>query len=687
MRFRLNLRPVTSDYSYVSQESYILLLLKYVKDAQDRSKMNFQARPEFSERWNILKQYKCDPWNEFKLLEQTLKVEYKIHPENTKTLLFDLGRSNNVRHFKTNNTEVFSAFNFLKFVEDVGIPFKIPRCSFDEKSAMGAIERLSEVAPYWSLSTMLRIGDSKAVDKMFNRGSLLKMRQDDVDSLIRNYIKLFEKVVLSNNLKGSGQKKLLMSVIPELLSRLISKCSSIEKKEVFKLLIEIYKSNAKIQSLNVKKLTERLVTSLSEEEILDYLPELIKFEIDDIDSVLPNPFKFTLYINEKHIEIQEGYIIDLLKFDELIESIKNGSLGKRKLSIRILSELKRFGLLDQKQEKAFIDAMWLSLDQKGFPDNIEHYKFAICRDMCPDNIQGKELIKKYILDEESISQKQSLDKSLKMSGGHVPLCNEIIGASQFVEWTSDEAHIIFNKLLYWWDLDKEFLHENRFEEIREEFEKRFQRLRMSLIKAVSTSFNPDQDILALKNMVSEMKEYGLPVCSIKCAFSHIIPEWKKQLIFDVSNAYFDLKSSFIEDAIEGMYSIFNKKNESLYEDVIEHSLSLLASSLRLRDKHRLLFSLFATFEIISKYKLCFSKSLEDSVIFSLDKLKVETNGLSDSFELESTLYLRENSAKLAYQLYEYYREEKIEIPEVICQWKEICMNPDEFVEIRNSWVK
>lgn len=692
VRSRLNLRPVTSDYSYVSQESYILVLLKYVKDGQDWGEMNFQARPEFSERWNILKQYKCDPWNEFKLLEQTLKMEYKISSQNKKTLLFDLGRSNNVRHFNTNNTEVLSAFSFLKFVEDAGIPFKIPGCTYGKKSAMGAIERLSEVVPYWSLSTMLRMGDSKAVDKIFNRGSLLKMRQVDVDSLIRNFIKLFEKVVLTNNIKESAQKDLLMRVIPELLSRLISKCSSVEKKEVFKLLIEIYKLDAKIQSLNIDKLTERFVKSLSDGEMLDYLPELIKFEIGDINCgyyIFPNPFNFTLDINEKHIEIPEGYIIDSLKVDELIEYIKNGSVGKHKLSIRILIELKRFGVLDEKQEKAFIDAIWLSLDQKGFPDNIEYYKFAVCRDMCPDNIQGKELIKKYILDEEFMSQKKSPDKGVKMSGGHVPLCNEMIGASEFVEWTSDEAHIIFNKLLNWWDLDKEFLHENRSEDIREEFEERFQRLRMALISAVSKSFNPDEehDVLALKNMVSEMKDYGLPVCSIKCAFSHIIPKWKKQLIFDVSNSYLDLKRSFIKDAIKGMYSIFNKQNESLYEDVIEHSLLLLASSLRLRDKHRLLFSLIASFTIISKYKLCFSKSFEEALIFSLDKLKVETNGLSDSFELEFGLYLREISAKLAYQLYEYYREENHEIPEVIYKWRDICMNQDEFVEIRNAWIE
>ncbi len=76
VRARLNLKPVTSDYSDVSQESYILVLLKLVKGAQKTAVMDFSLSLEFSDRWNILKRYKCDPWNELKLLEKALKSEW-----------------------------------------------------------------------------------------------------------------------------------------------------------------------------------------------------------------------------------------------------------------------------------------------------------------------------------------------------------------------------------------------------------------------------------------------------------------------------------------------------------------------------------------------------------------------------------------------------------------------------------
>jgi len=693
VRSRLNLRPVTSDYSDVSQESYILVLLKYVKDGQAWAARDYQARPEFSDRWNNLKQYKCDPWNELKLLEQTLKTEYKKSPGNQNTPLFDLGRSKNTIHLGRSNGEYLDAFRLLKFVEDIGVPFSIPGCTYAKEASMGAIERLSESVPYWSMSTMLRIGDSKAVDKIIDRESLLSMKEIDANSLTRNYTQLFEKIVFSNNYQETGQKALLMSVVPELLSRLLSKCSADEKRSVFNLLDKIYKSDEKPSFSGVDKLARRLLGSLSENDIFDYLPELIQFPVGDADNFIlrhgfPNPFNFTGKINENLLQVPSDFSLDDLKVDELIQTIKNGSAGQRKWCIRILYELKRFGILTEHQVADFIDAVWSSVDQQGFPEDTAYYRFAFCGDMSPESVQGDQLIRQYIFSEEFETQRQRSEPGVSMSGGDVPLCYEISGASEFVEWTTDEAHLIFNKLLSWWDLDKEFLDKYQSGDVREEFELRFKRLRMALIKAVPKSFSSDRerDVLALQNMVHEMTEYGLAVCSIKCSFSHIVLSWKADLIAAISTSYLDTKKVFIEDAMQGMYSLFEGRNESDDDAIIEHSLGLLASSLQVRDKHRIIFSLISAFRITSKYKQYFRKPFEAAVLFSLDKLKTETDGSSDLFTLHDGLYIREVSAQLAYQLYGYYRNLKLEIPEIIYQWRAICETPDEFVEIRNAWI-
>ena len=687
VRSKLNLKPVTSNYSDVSQESCILVLLRYVQNGLSWSRGEFKHISEFSDRRNTLKQYKCDPWNELNLLGARLKNNYKKDPLNKP--LFDLNRTQNIISFGGNNDEVLDAFKFLKFVEEMGLPFRIPGSTYAKEEAMGAIERLSEIAPYWSMSTMLRIGDSKAVDRIFNRKSLLPILQIEADSLIQTYLKVFENIVFSDDAKNLGLKIMLMNIVPELLSRLLSKSSDIEKRAILNILEKIYKSENKLDYSNIDKLMQRLVESLSVRVIFDYLPILIQFPVGNSDIYsrtgrFPNPFDFTHQINNNTLKPPLDCSLDSFRINELIQVLKDGTSNERLWCARTLIELKRFKLLNEDQVENLLEAIWSSVDLQGFPESVGYYKFAICRDLSPKLIDGDQLIKQYILNEDIKAQKQSSKKGVSMSGGDMPLCHEILGASEFVEWSTEEIHLIFNKLLNWWNLDKEFLDTYKSGDIRDEFESRFKRLRMVLVNSVSNHFcsNRTEDISALINMVQEMAGYGLTVCSIKCAFSHIVPSWKNDVMSEVSNSYLDSNKSFIEDAVEGMYSLFDKSDDAVIK---EQCLNLLASSLFARDKHRLLISLIAACRIISKYRQYFQKPFENAVLFSLDKLRKESDGNYDFLTLNDDLFIRENSAYLACQLYQHYQDTKSILPDVICQWRTICEDPNEFVEIRNAW--
>ncbi len=602
-----------------------------------------------------------------------------------------MGSSACTIHFAGSESEELDAYKLLKFSEEIGVPFRIPGVSFAKKAAMEAIARLREAAPYWSMSTMLRIGDVQAVDKIYNRKSMVAMLQVEVDSLARSYCIKFEKILFGKNFKDSAQRDLLKNVVPELLSRLISKCSSDVKKAVFTLLEKIYQSDDRNNYLGVEKLTRRLMKALSIEEFFEYLPALVQFPIRDPDqrvgtNTFPNPLSFTEKSYRDYLKHGYKVSLDNPRLVELIRIVGEGSVGKRKWAIYTLWELKRLGMLTADQEIAFCDAVWSSVDDQGFPKDTDFYKFAMCRDLCPVNIRGDQLVKSYILSEQIQTQKQLPGRGVSMTSGDMPLCSEIIGASEFVEWTATESHLIFNKLLCWWDLDKEFLEKYQSVEIREEFELRFAQLKEALISAVSRCFSSEEgrEVLALQKMVHEMENYGLPVFSIKCAFSHAVPIWRDNLIADVSMFYLDVRTPFIRDAIYGLYSLIERDSED-FELVIQHFLDLLGSSLLVRDKNRLLFSLAAAFNIISKYKKYFSKIFESSVLFALDKLKAETSFSSDRFELHESLYIRKVSAQLAYCLYQHYQNVKVQAPEVIDHWRAICESPDEFVETRNAW--
>ena len=41
---------------------------------------------------------------------------------------------------------------------------------------------------------------------------------------------------------------------------------------------------------------------------------------------------------------------------------------------------------------------------------------------------------------------------------------------------------------------------------------------------------------------------------------------------------------------------------------------------------------------------------------------------------------------LAFSLFKYYQRSALDEPEVIQRWRELCSDPDEFSEVKNSWL-
>ena len=77
IRTKLNLTPTKADYTLVSQESFVMYLLHAVRQGslltRPTQSDTQSQRHEFRERWHVLKQYKCDPWQEVEIFEHKLQ--------------------------------------------------------------------------------------------------------------------------------------------------------------------------------------------------------------------------------------------------------------------------------------------------------------------------------------------------------------------------------------------------------------------------------------------------------------------------------------------------------------------------------------------------------------------------------------------------------------------------------------
>ena len=342
IRSKLNLKPITTDYSLVSQEAFTMLLLQYVKGAVAFRKSKWpeheEFRHQFTERWNNLKQYKCDPWNELKLFESHLERPPVSKPTISEKREFDIGRTTRTFHMNGADQEALSAYAFLRFCEEVGIPFRIPGSTLGKKSAEGTLLRISNYSPNWALVIMIRIADNKVVDYIFNRESLHKLDVAYIDNLINVYLEAVERnwndIKSGNWFQKDNFGIVLAQVIPEILSRLCSKCSDYNREKILQFLLDIYNSDQKDKFRGIRNLTKRLLYSFSDPQHLEIINKLLQFPVlSNLDHITEreflNPFYF-LRIDKASIENFKKPKIDRKVIDGLFEQAVSSNINQRK---------------------------------------------------------------------------------------------------------------------------------------------------------------------------------------------------------------------------------------------------------------------------------------------------------------------------------------------------------------------
>ena len=92
--------------------------------------------------------------------------------------------------------------------------------------------------------------------------------------------------------------------------------------------------------------------------------------------------------------------------------------------------------------------------------------------------------------------------------------------------------------------------------------------------------------------------------------------------------------------------------------------------------------------ISEKYPGFLNRKILKELLIGLDLLIIESNQNNElnSMDIQEKLIVRKSAANLAYKLFQYYTFKKESIPNTILSWKEICADPNEFAEIRNSWI-
>lgn len=708
VRKKLNQKVGTADLTLVSLESNAMLLGKFIQDAAALGKGEWgtlqDKRAQFNDRWNELKGFKCDPWNEIKLFELTLKnppIQRKIVTEKRE---FDIGRITRSRHFRSTDQEGLSAYAFLRFCEEVGLPYRVGSYTMATKTALASLQHIYRFSSFWAIATLARLGDAKAVDSLFSREAVYRFTAHEADQLIHGYLDALNKcrddIHTGNAFRNDSYGVRLAQLLPEVMSRLCCKCSGETKRRVLEFVTGIYASPDKTNYRNVKNLTNRLISSMSEVEQYSLVPDLLKIPFpEDLNLLVKdeflNPF-LLLELNQKPecvpaVEIQPGLV------DHLFRQAALDNSDRRRWAITSLVTLHKLQLLDDSQSQKLAGAIWRVSDQYGLPDGTDFYKFAFLRFPHPEDIDPAQLFKNYVKAAPFPIQKNKQDKGVGITGGNIPIVHEIIGANGNGGsiWTAEDAAEILQRLLEWWDADKDRLREKEnvpegFSSIPEEFRARFARMLELLAEVVGPKLStdsPDEIKTPLSRLLKEVREYGLPGLAAEAACVHIHPDQKADVYNRINEALISNQDNIQRDGLRAIAKIILDGNDAAASSVELEPASMLSQYLTWCPTHSISSALWIIVRILKNSPTSFSHSLEAAAQRRLDRLLADTAYDSDNPDLnfDEKLEARRISSIMAAALWTYYSSRNLPVPEVVEKWRVACLSPDEFSEIRNAW--
>ena len=264
---------------------------------------------------------------------------------------FDL-TSTYTRHIGKDNSGIFYALEYLRFLEQTGHPFRLQNVT-NIKGLHGTVKRLSAYYPHWCLIQILIAQDKKHIDLMFGRTQLSCLSQREIDSLTKEYLHIFrsvmENVKPENYFTAKSIYEHAAVVLPEIIARFCYKCSGGMLNEIFSVMYDLCMSNVRANFKGINKIFKGLLESVSAEEQEKYLNKILELPIE-MDRFSEYYYPVTYLSKPK-----EKYMLDSEIYNKMIfhirQAIDTGNDEKRNSAINRLVVLAQIVILDEMDEE------------------------------------------------------------------------------------------------------------------------------------------------------------------------------------------------------------------------------------------------------------------------------------------------------------------------------------------------
>ena len=688
IRQQHGLNPVIEDYTLVSQESVVMFLLWAVetgKSVGERESERGSLLDELSERWNELSRYKCDPRRDIALASAVLRHRSEGPGRESKTHSFDLGMFSRTIHFKFPE-EAVSAYALLRTYEDIGMPYRMKHTTFLETPIESTVLRVRSFSPHWALASIVRAGDAKATDGLFDREYLADLKRDEVDSLLETYLPAFERTIALVNEPDWTEAKsfeLLAQTLSEVISRLCYKCSPKYRERLVASLRAIYGSKRKRIFREVIRFADRLFDSMSVEERARAGPLLIDFPMpDDLDEIAQTDFVNPLRLLNRHPSVPgDALRVSPEKIDELLDQLVEGAKNCD-WTATTLVWLHNRGKLSQRQSKRLGESLWVGVESPEVPIVTGFYSFICMKLPHPKGIDPEPRVKQRL---------RTMINERMGSSRFDEILDELGSSASTVEWNWADAAQMVTALSRWWKRNKHWLlHETPMpfgppaDNTKRTASKAVQAL--SAVFSRLADGDNDEAFESLHEFLAELRAHDISTKRLEVAVLPHLVEDPEQVLGQVADAVLHKDHDVVADALMAVRLFAQASVEDESRDRFAPLATLLVQGIQWRNRVALENRLRVVADIVENQPWFFSTDDFGGLLAGLRHIAQETSNGVRGNDKDGIISIRASAASLAFALFEYYEASGSVQPEAIQLWRELCRNPDEFSEVRNAWM-
>lgn len=463
--------------------TYLIFVVEVSLDIRN----HFVALNEFSGRWQELKAWDCSPWPHKEALENALAgPPSKPQRAREEVRGFDPGDVSVTYHLIGGQIEPYlPGFAYIRFFEQVGIPLHLQMLEISGDALKSACSLIAPFIGFWSPALLIRAVKVKALTEgpFLNRVEVATMDPTLAQRIYSWCLEIFEREInsLSGYITVGSVQESLLGILPEVLSRLAFKVSSVELQKTFPLVLQVHRhpairSNRRLHD-SCTHWFKRMFHASDGALLLEWLPDLIRGSLFDesmhpmlpADQLWPDPMQHFPSERGREARDTHGELVPKIieSTDWLLRRAASEVGEGRRRAIDRLVNIYHAGIMTEDQQRQFGELLWSQLTADHLPDRPGFAVYGFLHLPAPVGVDVVSAVKTRIMNLPSDGVVTQVDGKINISTRWteeplifeasfatkpvVQILNESLGK---IEWNPEESKQLYFKAWRWWENDK-----------------------------------------------------------------------------------------------------------------------------------------------------------------------------------------------------------------------------------------